>query len=77
MTGKQPGDVEDGLDHGFPDLGLEVIELGGVVPGSARPVVSVIDVANVAGPFVLSLKDDGRVRPVVVAVLDPDGDAIV
>ena len=67
-----PGDVEDRLDHRLAHLGLEEVELGGVVPGHARAVVAVVDVARRARPVVDALEDDGGVGPVVVAVLDPD-----
>jgi hypothetical protein len=52
------GDVEDGLDDGLADLGFEEVQLGGVVPGHARAVVAVVDVARVAGELVGALEDD-------------------
>ena len=42
-----PRDVEDGLDDRLAHLGLEVVELGGVVPRHAGAVVAVVDVARV------------------------------
>ena len=72
-----PGDVEDRLDHRFADVGAEVVELGRVVPGEARPVVAVIDVALRAGRAVGALEDDRGVRPVPVVVLEDDGDPLV
>ena len=72
-----PGDVEDRLDDGLPNLGLEVVELGGVVPGKARPVVAVVDVALVAGPAVHALEDHSGVRAVPVMVLEEDPDSLV
>ncbi len=46
--GELAGHVEDRPDDGLAHLRLEVVELGGVVPGHARAVVAVVDVADVA-----------------------------
>ena len=71
------GHVEDGLDDGLADGGLEVVELGGVVPREARAVVAVIDIALVARPAVLPLEDDGCVGAVPVVVLEEDANPLV
>jgi hypothetical protein len=41
-------DVEDGLNDMLTDRGVEVVELGGVVPGKAGAIVAVLDVAGFA-----------------------------
>ena len=69
--------MEDGLDDGLADGGLEIVELGGVVPGEARAVVAVIDIALVARPAVLPLEDDGCVAAVPVVVLEEDANPLV
>ena len=72
-----PGDLEDRLDDGLADVGLEVVELGGVVPREARPVVAVVDVAPLARRPVAPLEHDGGVGVVPVVVLEADLDPIV
>ena len=42
--GEEARDVEDGLDDLLADIGAEVVELRGVVPGEAGAVVAVVDV---------------------------------
>ena len=72
-----PGDVEDLPDDRLADVGLQVVELRGVVPGEARAVVAVIDVARLAARAVDALEDDGGVGRVPVVVLELDDDALV
>ncbi len=68
----------DGLaDHGLANLVLEKVELRRVVPGHARPVVPVVDVAVLAGPPVMPAEDHGRVGAVPVPVLDLDDHPVV
>jgi len=71
------GDVEDCLDDGLANLGLQVIELRRVVPRHARAVVAVVDVAGLAAPRVGALEHDRRVGRVPVVVLDLDRDPLV
>ena len=40
-----PGDVEDLSDDGLAHVGVHVVELGGVIPGEAGAVVTMVDVA--------------------------------
>jgi hypothetical protein len=54
--GKEARDVQDGLDDLLADGGIEVVELGGVVPGKAGAVVAVVDVAGFAGGVVAARK---------------------
>ena len=72
-----PGDVEDRLDDLLADDRIQEVELRGVVPREARPVVAVVDVAVLAAPAVEALERDGRVRVVPVVVLEDDPDALV
>ena len=69
-----PGDRQDGLDDRFADVGTQVVELRGVVPRHAGPVIAVVDVADLAGLAVLALEDHRRVGGVPVVVLDVDAD---
>ena len=57
-----PGDLEDLPDDRLADLGLQVVELGRVVPGEARAVVAVVEVARLAARPVDALEDAPR-RP--------------
>ena len=70
-------DLEDLADDGLAHIRLEVVELGRVVPGEARAVVAVVDVARLAAGAVDALEDDRGVRRVPVVVLDLDDDPIV
>ncbi len=74
---EQARDVEDGLNDLLADGWIEVVELGGVVPGEAGAVVAVIDVAGFAGGLVAAAEDDGGVGLGVVVILDFDFDAAV
>ena len=56
----------------LPDLRRQEVELGGVVPGKARAVVAVVDVALVARLAVDALEHDGRVGVVPVVVIEHD-----
>ena len=72
-----PRDLEDLPDDRLPDVGAQVVELRGVVPGEARAVVAVVDVARLAAPAVDALEHDRGVRRVPVVVLELDADALV
>ena len=69
--------LEDLADDGLAHLGLEIVELGRVVPGEARAVVAVVDVARLAAGPVDALEDDRGVGRIPVVVFDLDDDAIV
>ena len=73
--GELAGDVEDGLDDGLAGVGVEVVELGRVVPGHGGAVVAVVDVALLARGVVHPLEDDRGVAVVVVVVFQEDADA--
>ncbi len=72
-----PGHREDRLDDRLAHLGIEVVELRGVVPRERRAVVAVVDEALLAAPAVLPLEHDGGVGAVEVVVLEVDADALV
>ena len=74
---KQARHVQDGLDDLLAHRGIQVVELGGVVPGKAGAVVAVVDVAGLAGLAVAALEDDGGIGLLVVVVFDLDLDARV
>jgi hypothetical protein len=74
---RAPGDVDDRADDLLAHLGLEEVELGGVVPRKRRAIVAVVDVARVAGPAVEALEDDRGVAVVPVVVLEEDPDALI
>ncbi len=69
--------VQDGLNHRFARFGVQVVDLRGVVPRHRGAVVAVIDITFVAGVTVLALKDDSRVRRVVVMVFQKDTHPVV
>ena len=69
-----PRDREDRLDDLLADVRVQEVELRGVVPREARPVVAVVDVALVARPSVEALEHDGGVAVVPVVVLEDDPD---
>src|SRR5579871_2275203 len=73
--GKQAGDVKDGLYDMLADVGLGVVELGGVVPGKGGAVVAVIDVAGLAAGVMTEAERDGSIGLVVVVVVYLDFDA--
>ena len=75
--GEEPRDLQDGLNHLLADIGLGVVELGGVVPGEAGAVVAVVDVAGGSVAMVAQAEGDGGVGLVVVVVFDFDFDAAV
>ncbi len=71
------GDGEDGLDDGLAHLGLDVVELRGVVPRHRCAVVAVVDEALLAAPAIASLERHRGVAVVEVVILDVDPDALV
>ena len=73
--GEEAGDMQDGLNDVLADVGLGVVELGGIVPGEGGAVVAVVDVAGLAGGVVAQAEGDGGVGLVVVMVVDLDLDA--
>ncbi len=70
-------DRQDRPDDLLADLRLEEVQLRGVVPREARPVVAVIDVARLPGAPVDPLEDHRRVAVVPVVVLEHDLGAVV
>src|ERR1700761_1591461 len=64
--------MQDGLDHLFPGSRVQVIELGGVIPGKAGAVIAVIDVAGVTCPLVTAPEDHGGVVLLVIMIVDLD-----
>ena len=72
-----PCDLEDLPDDGLADVRAEVVELSGVVPGEARAVVAVIDVARLAGRPVGAPERHRGVGRIPVVVLDLEDDAPV
>jgi hypothetical protein len=74
---KLAGHVQDGLDDRLAHLGIEIVQLGRVVPGHRRAVVAVVDVLLAARPAVQAPEDDGRVAAVVVVILQEDPHPLV
>ena len=70
-------DVEDRLDDRLADLGVEVVELGRVVPRVRRAVVAVVDEPLLVALRVPPAEDHRRVGAVPVVVLDLDVDPAV
>ena len=67
-------DVEDRPDDRFANVGLEVVELGRVVPRKRRAVIAVVDEAGLAAAAIPAAEDDGRIGRVPVVVLERDLD---
>ena len=74
---KQTRDVQDGLNDLLAHGGIQVVELGGIVPGKAGAIVAVIDVAGLATLAVAALEDHGGIGLLVVVAFDLDLDARV
>ena len=74
---RKPSYVEDLLDDGFANFGVEIVQLRSVVPRIARPIVAVIDVACFAAPAIAATEDDCSIGLVVVMIFDPDLDSSV
>ena len=70
-------DIDDGPDDRLADVGPQVVELRGVVPGEAGAVVAVVDVARLATPAVDALEHHRGVRGVRVVVLELDAHPLV
>ena len=75
--GKEPSYLENGLDHLLADRRAQVVQLGGVVPGKAGAVVTVINVLDMSGGVVAAAKDHGGVGLLVVVIFNLDFDAVV
>ena len=72
---ERPRHLEDRPDHRLAHVGLEVVELGGVVPGHHRAVVAVVDEPGRPGAAIDPHEHHGRVAAVVVMILEEDPDA--
>ena len=68
------GDGQNGLDHRFTDFRVQIVQLGGVIPGHGSAVVAVIDVTGVAGAVVDALENDRGILTGEVMVFDADAD---
>ena len=64
--------VQDGLNDRLTHLCLQIIELSGVIPREGCSVIAVIDIAHVARLVVAALKDNRRVGPVIIMILQID-----
>ncbi len=56
-NGKLSRNMEDRLDYGLAHLGVQEIQLGGVVPRHAGAVVAVVDEFLASGPEIHPLED--------------------
>ena len=63
------GDVQDGLDDRLAHFGLEIVKLGGVIPGHTGAVVAMIHIQVLPITFILVLKYHGRITVIVVMIL--------
>ena len=68
-------DMQDRLDDRLAHLGVQIVQLSGVVPGHAGAVVAVVDIARAAVPVLDALEHHRRIGAVVVVVLEVDADA--
>src|SRR3954471_5865732 len=69
--------IQDLLNHGFADFRIQIIELGGVIPGIAGAIVAVINKPRVSTPAIASTEHNRGVGFVVVVILNFDFDASV
>src|ERR1700757_4054278 len=74
---KEPGHMQDSLDHLLAHRGIQIIELRRVVPRKTCAVIAVIYVARVARPLVAALKDHSRIRLLIVVVFNFDLDTAI
>src|SRR5262245_17323686 len=74
---ESPRDLEDLPDDGLAYLGLEIVQLRGVVPREARAVIAVVDVARLAASTIDAFENDGGIGRVPIVVLDLDDDPVV
>ena len=65
-----PRHFQDGLNDRFAHLGIQIVELGGVIPGHAGAVVAVVDVARAAVAVVVILEYHGCVGAAVIMVFN-------
>src|SRR6185369_14868852 len=71
---KHPRHMEYGADDRLSHLRIQVVELGGIVPGGAGTVIAVVDEAGAAVPVVVMLEHHCSIAPFPVAVLDMQAD---
>ena len=69
---EETGHMQDGLDHLFTHCGVQVVQLGGVVPRKARAIIAVIDVSCLPRCPVTPAKHDRCVGLLVVVAFDLD-----
>ena len=70
-------DRENRLNDRFANLGVEIVELGGVVPRHRGAVVAVVDETLVTGGAVDPFEDDRGVALLPIVILDEDADPFV
>ena len=64
--------IKDYLDNLLPQLGIEIIELGRVIPGHGGAIIAMIDVPSIAIAVIVGLKDHGCVAAVIIMVFQMD-----
>ncbi|MBA7659950.1 hypothetical protein ES703_67946 [subsurface metagenome] len=67
---ESPCYLQDGLDHRLTGLGIQVIQLGRIIPGKMGAVITVIDVTYLTALMIHPFKDNSCVAPVVVVILN-------
>ena len=66
--GKAPGHLQDRLNYRLPYLGVEVIQLGSIVPRHMGSVVTMIDIAYPAAAELFVTEDNSSVGALEVVV---------
>ena len=70
--GEVSGNVKNDLDDGFPGFGVEIIDLGRIVPGHGSSVISMVNKSVLVGPFILVQEYHRGVGAIVVVVFQLD-----
>ncbi len=68
--GEAPGNTEDFLNDGFPDSGIQVIELCGVVPGHISTIITMVDKTDLPGGGIGVFEHNGRIGTVDIVIFD-------
>ena len=75
--GRTPRHAQDRLDHSLAHVRIEVVELRRVIPGHARAIVAVIDVARVASPVIDAFEHHSSIGAIIVMILEVNAHARV
>src|SRR5512133_480516 len=66
------GNIQNGLNYGFPDFWIQVIQLGSIIPGHAGAVIAMINEAGIPITSIHTTENYSRISAVVVMVVNFD-----